>query len=403
MVDTDATVGGTVNRQSVVMIRNVTRIDADDEYLGLLGRVTAHNTALRKAEAKGYARHKCEDVGTMHAIGTRIPRDREGTPAPYAANAKVPVAVLCGLVVDLATLGSRCFPQVYSVIRDLEGDSGLLPVQPMDGVRLADDDTDEMTSSGGHEVLARPGLDTDPERGAELDDKSIVCDGGAREKSERCQRVGYSINMSVNLGNASHFDVHDASQGFSVWTEEVPGCGANWYFILPNVHGTKPDGRTKFRGIAVKLAHGVAISWDGPVSRHCTSVSHPDGMEGDRVRGAKDSRFHNHLFGTFSAAKERIVQAGRMLSAAQYSAPTTSGGDESGRGPRLKKKKTKKKTRRQRGRRSGQGELDDTSDAAETGVGVNGRDNVTESVVESSLVLSDHRAMMTEIKFYSRR
>jgi hypothetical protein len=155
--------------------------------------------------------------------------------------------------------------------------------------------------------------------------------------------------MSVNLGNAYHVDMHDASHGFSVWTEEVPGRGANWFFILPNVHGTKPDGCTMFRGIAIKLGHGVATSWDGPVLRHCTSVLHPDGMEGDRVCGTKDSRFHNH------PAKERIVQSGRMLSAAQYSAPRiSSGGDGSGTGPRSKKKKAKKKTRRQRGRRSGQ-------------------------------------------------
>jgi hypothetical protein len=120
-------------------------------------------------------------------------------------------------------------------------------------------------------------------------------------------------------------------------------------------------------------------------------------MGGDRVRGAKDSRFHNHLFGTFTAAKERIVQAGRTQSAAQYSAPTASGGDEPGTGPRLKKKKT----RRQRGRRSGQWERDDTSDAVEARVGVNGRDNVTELVVESSLVLCDHRVMMTETELCS--
>jgi hypothetical protein len=70
-------------------------------------------------------------------------------------------------------------------------------------------------------------------------------------------------------------------------------------------------------------------------------------MEGERVCGAKDSRFHNHLFGTFTAAKERIVRAaGRMLSAAQNSAPTSSGEDEPGTGPRSKKKKTKKKPRR---------------------------------------------------------
>jgi hypothetical protein len=34
----------------------------------------------------------------------------------------------------------------------------------------------------------------------------------------------------VDLGNASHFDVGDSSQGFSVWTEEVPaGKAANWF------------------------------------------------------------------------------------------------------------------------------------------------------------------------------
>jgi hypothetical protein len=35
------------------------------------------------------------------------------------------------LIVDLAILGCRCFTQVYSVIRDTEGNSGLLPVPPM--------------------------------------------------------------------------------------------------------------------------------------------------------------------------------------------------------------------------------------------------------------------------------
>ena len=85
--------------------------------------------------------------------------------------------------------------------------------------------------------------------------------------------------MSVDLGNLSHFNVHDASQGFAVWTEEVPGRGENWCFVLPNVHGLKPDGVTKFRGMVVKLGHRVAISWDGRVIRHCTSMSHPDGME----------------------------------------------------------------------------------------------------------------------------
>jgi hypothetical protein len=129
----------------------------------------------------------------------------------------------------------------------------------MDGVCLADENG-EMTSSGERKVLAQPGLNTNLEHGAEIDNKSIACNGWACEKNERCQRVEYTIAMSVNLGNASHFDLHDASQGFSVWTEEVPGCSANWFFILSNAHKTKPGGCTKFRGIAVKLGHGVAIS-----------------------------------------------------------------------------------------------------------------------------------------------
>ena len=53
--------------------------------------------------------------------------------APYATNAYVSEGLLRNLVVTLATLGSRCFPQMYSVIRDTKENSGLLPVPPMDG------------------------------------------------------------------------------------------------------------------------------------------------------------------------------------------------------------------------------------------------------------------------------
>jgi hypothetical protein len=111
--------------------------------------------------------------------------------------------------------------------------------------------------------------------------------------------------VSVDLGNSSHFDVHDASQGFAVWTEEVPGHGEKWCFVLPNVHGLKPDGVTKFHGMVVKLGHRVAISWDGRVIRHCTSVSHPDGLEYAMAGKVKDSHFCIHLYGTFTAATRR--------------------------------------------------------------------------------------------------
>ncbi|KAI2509978.1 hypothetical protein MHU86_4404 [Fragilaria crotonensis] len=134
----------------------------------------------------------------------------------------------------------------------------MLPVVPMGGEALTDtEDADE--AMDGHDV--------------ELDDDESIVHEKARAKVERCRRVGYTIDMSINLGNASHFDVHDASPGYSVWTEEVPGRGANFFFVLPNVYGTKPDGRSTFSGMAVRLGHGVAISWNGRVIRHCTSVS----------------------------------------------------------------------------------------------------------------------------------
>ncbi len=88
MVDTDDA-GGTRNGQSVVMVRNVTKINGDGMCTGFLDHITAHNVQLRKAGSKGCARPKGEDVGTMHPIGTGILLDRTGT-VPFAANWKVP-------------------------------------------------------------------------------------------------------------------------------------------------------------------------------------------------------------------------------------------------------------------------------------------------------------------------
>jgi hypothetical protein len=135
---------------------------------------------------------------------------------------------------------------------------------------------------------------------------------------ERRRRVAYTIDLSYNLGNSSHFDVNDASQGYSCWTEEMLGWGENWYFIMPNVEGKRPNG-TKFTGLAIKLGHGIAISWDGRIVRHCTSVSCPDGLDSGCVGVGKDSTsFVNTLYGLFTCAKEKIVQAGRSGCAANY-------------------------------------------------------------------------------------
>ena len=202
------------------------------------------------------------------------------------------------------------------MIRDLESDSGLLPVSPMDGIALptpgksddGDDDADAGTDKRKCGSDCGDNTNKDNRDGRDYLRKKLR---KKIEMLERRRRVGYTVDMSVNLGNSSHFDVHDASQGYSVWTEEIRGLGANWYFVMPNLHGTRPDGRT-FAGIAIRLGHGVAISWDGRVIRHCTSLSMPDGIDGKRVGGGKKC-FKNHLYGTFTAAKENGC-AGRKTS-----------------------------------------------------------------------------------------
>jgi hypothetical protein len=268
-----APIGSCTARKSVVMVRNL----GDEPTLAHdLRTITMHNSLVRRAAPVGTARSHKGDVGTMHPIGTRVLLDGI-TMSEYAANSKVPARMFRTFVHSLARIGGSAFPDVLAVIQDTESDAGALPCTAMSG------------------------------------------DGGG-------YRVGYSVDMSVDLANASHFDVHDASQGFSVWTEETPGLASNWHFIMPNLHGVSDSGET-FNGVAIKLRHGTAISWDGRVIRHCTSLSRPDGAEGKIIgQGTR-----NHLYGTFTAAKERIVSSGRAKAAlpsgtAGCDAPSHTGG-----------------------------------------------------------------------------
>ena len=94
----------------------------------------------------------------------------------------------------------------------------------------------------------------------------------------------------------------------------------------------------------MKLTHGVAISWDGRTIRHCTSVSKPDGVEGKRI-GEGHQHFRNHLYGTFTAAKVRIVQAGRAYCNANY-VPLSEGNTDQRPLPKKKRKHRKQKKKR---------------------------------------------------------
>ena len=256
----------------------------------------------------GTVRASSGDFGSMYAIGTRVELD--GTHViPYRTNASVPEKLLRKLVVAMSRIATHYFPEVLSVIQDLEGDTGMPPVTPREGAPPLEVATLPLeVSMPPLEQVSQP-LEVSRKR--------------------RRQRIGYSIDMSCDLGNSSHYDIHDASQGFSVWTEEQPGVAANWYFIMPNVHGTRLDG-PPFAGVAIKLRHGTAISWDGRVVRHCTSITMPDGIDGRSPLDSHRKRdFANHVYGTFTAAKERIVEAGRRFAAATAASSNSSNSSKS--------------------------------------------------------------------------
>ena len=78
---------------------------------------------------------------------------------------------------------------------------------------------------------------------------------------------GGSIMISKNLGNSSHYDNSDGSNSCSIWAETNVGEASNWYFVLPNMRINGSE------GVVIKLRHGVSISWDGRIVRHCSSVT----------------------------------------------------------------------------------------------------------------------------------
>jgi len=92
-------------------------------------------------------------------------------------------------------------------------------------------------------------------------------------KSHRC---GNTINLSVNLGNPSHFDL-DNSLCVSFWVSRNGKPVLNWCFIMPNasINGSK--------GVVIVLSHGALVSWDGRVLKHCSSI--PDVEDGNEVFG----------------------------------------------------------------------------------------------------------------------
>jgi hypothetical protein len=168
------------------------------------------------------------------------------------------------------------------MIRDTEVDAGMLSVTPFDGEALATpsvlSDREEVMADGSEisVPLCKSSLSDNDAVDDDNNNLAIAGQEHSLAKEECRQRVGFTINMSVNLGSLSlHFDAYDTSQGFSVWTEDVLGFATNWFFVLPYVHSLKLDGVTKLRKMAIKVGHGLAICWDDRVIQHWLNVHVP--------------------------------------------------------------------------------------------------------------------------------
>ena len=232
------------HRRSVVQIRYLPTI-VGSSCKELLSDINRHCKLVKKERGVAGTRAGHGDLGAMHPIGSRIDNSWQKTQF-IASSTSDAVPVLSKAVQAAAKLASVSIPAVLRVIQDFEADSGMKHV-------------------GG-----------------------MVGDGGTCHAAQ-------SMDLSINLANATHYDVNDASQGFSIWTEDNPNTTKDWYFVLPNMTGKFPGTNRKYNGIAIKLSDGVLIGWDGRLIRHGTSM----------VR----SRVGN-IYGTFFAAKTRIIKYG---------------------------------------------------------------------------------------------
>jgi hypothetical protein len=249
-----------VHRVSTVHIRYLPHIigkDCDQ----MLNQIHAGHCRMvaRRYGHGGKARAGKGNLGCMHPVGTHI--NTKGDMCQYVTSSGCEdLPILRAAVTACSRLAGVAVPGVLRVAQDLEDDAGMQRLPGMDG-----------------------------------------CD--------HFGHVTHTLDLSVNLSSASHYDVNDASQGFSIWTEDEPGTTKNWYFVLPNLVGTFPDSDCEYKGIAIKLSHGVLVSWDGRLIRHCTSVK---------------TRHAGNFFGTFFAAKTRVVKFGMRVARERHNAADTS-------------------------------------------------------------------------------
>jgi hypothetical protein len=91
------------------------------------------------------------------------------------------------MVLNLLKVGSHCFPQVYAVVRDMEQDSDLLPLEPMNGMAITDDEGGAESDDCGDEDVSDDG-DVDDYNGNSAC-ANVHCKRIAKARIALCKRV----------------------------------------------------------------------------------------------------------------------------------------------------------------------------------------------------------------------
>ena len=76
------------------------------------------------------------------------------------------------------------------------------------------------------------------------------------------------FNASENLGNELHRD-KDGARSFAVWVNKKGDLSKSWHLLFPEWE------------VAIEMANGTWISWDGRHCGHCTAV--PSVAPGDSL------------------------------------------------------------------------------------------------------------------------
>jgi hypothetical protein len=215
----------------------------------LLSELKSMGKLLSANSNQGNCRKKAGDRGGMYVVGTMLSSSMGGRYEPRVMRDidAISNGMLNSICVKSGRVAQSLFPDVLQSIRQAEKVAGLSPSDAMGGL----------------------------------------------------QGVSVSMDVSIDLGNASHYDGNDCSHGYSIWTETNIGESKNWYFVLPNIL-VELNGKT-YSGIAIRLFHGAVVSWDGRVIRHCTSLTDT---------GSKQ----NHVYGWFWASNGKMIDSGRKLS-----------------------------------------------------------------------------------------